>query len=79
MSVLQVGDVIRGYYVTGDSRYYKVMKITPMKVKVLRLKHRFDAEGRDIGPGHTTYGKEHVMTKKGELSAMHYGMECTRL
>ena len=79
MSELQVDDVIRGYYVDMSSRYYKVIKVTPQKVKVLRLKHRFSTDGTDLGPGHSTYGEEKTMTKKGELSATHYGMECTRM
>lgn len=79
MSQLQIDDVICGYYVDGSPRYYKVMKVTPQKVKVLRLKHRLAPDGTNLGPGITTYGNEHIMTKKEELSATHYGMTCTKL
>jgi hypothetical protein len=73
MSQLQIGDIIRGYYVDQSPRYYKVIKITPHKVKVLRLKHTRD------GPGKTTYGQEIIMTKKEDFSATHYGMICSRI
>lgn len=49
MSELQVGDVLRGQYVDLSPRYYKVMKVTPKKVKVMRLKHRFAEDGTDLG------------------------------
>jgi len=79
MSELQVDDVIRGYYVDMSPRYYKIIKVTPQKVKVLRLKHRFGPDGANLGPGITTYGDEFIMTKKDEFSATHYGMVCTRM
>lgn len=79
MSALQVGDIIRGYYVDASPRYYKVMKVTPQRVKVLRLTHRFSPDGAELGPGANTYGTEFTMTKKGERSASHYGMIFTRL
>lgn len=79
MPELQVDDVIRGQYVDLSYRYYKVVKVTPQKVKVLRLKYRAGPGGEDLGPGITTYGPEIIMTKKDELSATHYGMICTRM
>lgn len=79
MSQLQVDDVLMGRYVDNAPRYYKVLRVTPKKVKVLRLKHRFAEDGTDLGPGTTTYGKELIMTKKDEVSATHYGMVVTRM
>lgn len=79
MSELQVDDIICGQYVDLSNRYYKVIKVTPQKVKVLRLKVRVGSGGEDLGPGTTTYGPEIIMTKKDEFSATHYGMICTRM
>lgn len=79
MSELQVNDVICGKYVDNSNRYFKVMKVTPQKVKVQRLKYRRGPSGEDLGPSTTAYGPELIMTKKDDLSATHYGMICTRM
>lgn len=79
MSLLQVDDVVVGKYVDMSNRYYKVVKVTPMKVKVYRLKTRFDETGKDLGPGKTTYGELFTMTKVGETEVTHYGMVCKKM
>jgi len=79
MSLLQVGDVIMGQYVDLSPRYYKIIKVTPQKVKVLRLKVTAETK-LDIKPlpSTITYGDEITMTKKGDYEATHYGMVCSK-
>ncbi len=33
----KVGDIYHGHYVTGDHRYYRIVKVTPKKFRVVRL------------------------------------------
>jgi hypothetical protein len=67
MSDLKIGDILIGYYVDNSPRYYKIIKITPQKIKVLRLA----SNSKGTGPGSKTFGEEKIFTKKDKLSAYH--------
>ena len=79
MSDLKVGDIIRGYYVDMSPRFYKIVGVTPMKVKVLRLKFKIDTVTGEEVHSDVSYGDIKYMTKIDTNKASHYGMICERI
>jgi hypothetical protein len=59
------GQILVGQYVDLSLRYYVVTKVTPKKVKMQRLKVRYDKDGNEY-PGSTRYGDIKIATKKGD-------------
>ncbi|CAH6418132.1 Hypothetical protein HVR_LOCUS4 [uncultured virus] len=73
-SEIRVGDVLKGHYVDMSPRYYRVVAVTPQKIKAQRLKVTSEHE-----PGTTTYGNILTMTKRGANSASWYGQINTKI
>jgi hypothetical protein len=72
---LREGDILQGFYFM-DPRYYKVLKVTQKKLKVVRLKHNINAMSYPVVSAH--YDREQWFTQKGDYSATQYGLEYTK-